>query len=91
MIINTCNEWRSCVTVLLVVLRVAGAAPAESSSEVFPNSDYSYDDDVFVPSSEKENFDVFDWQLCKVRIRCLYQHFTCYERDKSTSNRIRLP
>jgi hypothetical protein len=44
------------------VLRVAGAAPAETPA----NPDY-YDDDEFVPASEKENFDVFDWQLCKVR------------------------
>jgi hypothetical protein len=41
---------------------VAGATPAET----LPNPDY-YDDDEFVPASEKENFDVFDWELCKVR------------------------
>jgi hypothetical protein len=46
-----------------VVLRVAGAAPAESQA----NPDYYDDDDEFVPASEKENFDAFDWQLCKVR------------------------
>jgi hypothetical protein len=55
--------------VLLVVLRVAGAAPADTPSEVSLNPDY-YDDDLFVPASSEENFDVFDWQLCKVRVRC---------------------
>jgi hypothetical protein len=49
--------------VLLVVLRVAGVAPAETPAT--PN-DYD-DDDEFVPVSEEGHFDVFDWQLCKVR------------------------
>lgn len=49
------------LAVLLVVLRVAGATPAETVG----TTDYYDDDDEFVPASEKENFDVFDWQLCK--------------------------
>ncbi|PNF27058.1 Serine protease inhibitor 27A [Cryptotermes secundus] len=49
------------LAVLLVVLLVAGAEPAETPA----NPDYYDDDDEFVPASEKENFDVFDWQLCK--------------------------
>jgi hypothetical protein len=59
------------------VLRVAGAAPAETPA----NPDYYDDDDEFVPASEKENFDVFDWQLCKVRES---------RRQTQTSGRSRL-
>jgi hypothetical protein len=51
--------------VLLVVLRVAGVAPAETVAN--PDLYADEDDDEFVPASDKENFDVFDWQLCKVR------------------------
>jgi hypothetical protein len=53
---------------LAVFFGLTVAIPADRSSEDFANPDY-YDDDVFVPVSDKENFDVFDWQLCKVRIR----------------------
>ncbi|KDR09408.1 serine protease inhibitor 27A-like [Zootermopsis nevadensis] len=52
------------LAVLLVVLRVAGAAPADASSEASLDLDY-YDDDLFVPPTNEGNFDVFDWQLCK--------------------------
>lgn len=52
-----------------MVLRVAGTTPADTSPEASLNPDY-YDDDLFVPFTDKENFDVFDWQLCKVRVRC---------------------
>ena len=54
-----------CVTVLLALFGLTVAVPADTFSEPIPNSD-DYDDDLFVPISDKENFDVFDWQLCKV-------------------------
>lgn len=47
------------------MLRVAGAAPAETLAN--PNLYADEDDDEFVPASDKDNFDAFDWQLCKVR------------------------
>jgi hypothetical protein len=50
------------------MLRVAAAAPADTFSEVLLNPDDYNDDDVFVPASDKENFDLFDWQLCKVNL-----------------------
>ena len=54
-----------CVTVLLALFGLTVAVPANTVSESIPNSD-AYDDDLFVPVSDKEHFDAFDWQLCKV-------------------------
>ena len=54
-----------CVTVLLALSGLTVAVPADEFRESIPNPD-EYDDDLFVPVSDKENFDVFDWQLCKV-------------------------
>ena len=54
-----------CVTVLLALFGLTVAVPADLLSESISNSD-DYDDDLFVPVPDKENFDVFDWQLCKV-------------------------
>jgi len=53
------------VTVLLALFGLTVVVPADVFSESIQNSD-DYDDDLFVPVSDKENFDVFDWQLCKV-------------------------
>ena len=55
-----------CVTVLLALLGRTVAVPAGVFSESIRNSDDYDDDDLFVPVSDKENFDVFDWELCKV-------------------------
>ena len=53
---------------LLAVVGLTVAVPADGFSEGLANpDDYDDDDDVFVPITDKENFDVFDWQLCKVK------------------------
>jgi serpin B len=53
------------VAVLLALLGRTVAVPAGVFSESIRNSDDYDDDDLFVPVSDKENFDVFDWELCK--------------------------
>jgi hypothetical protein len=53
--------------VLLALLSLTVAVPADSFLEPIPLSDYDDDDDVFSPVTDKENFDAFDWQLCKVK------------------------
>jgi hypothetical protein len=51
--------------VLLALFGLTVAVPANTFSESIPNSDDN-DDDLFVPVSDIENFDAFDWQLSKV-------------------------
>jgi len=53
------------VAVLIALFGLTVAVPANSFSERIPLSDYDEDDDVYAPVTDKENFDVFDWQLCK--------------------------
>lgn len=53
------------LAVLLAVVGLTVAVPADGFSEGLANPDDYDDDDVFVPITDKENFDVFDWQLCK--------------------------
>ena len=50
---------------LIALFGLMVAVPAKTLSETITISD-DYDDDLFVPVPDKENFDAFDWQLCKV-------------------------